>query len=258
MAIALYYGGFKPPTKGHFKVAQELAANNFVGKEFKYPDLVLRDPQDRVSKVIVFMGPKDRDGIGLETSKAIWDIYSKHLTSNIEILTGDKRVTDLVKDYLKKYDQENFYIVRGVRNEEDEEDLEQMRNFKNFNNATGLAVYSSDSEVSGTALRNLVSQNEIEQAKELIPDELSEEEKDKVIELIQKDIKPIKKESLLSKKIANQVEGVFNAWFDKEEPVKDPLKEGSGGTPIAPMSAIKSSDRNKLETVYKRIRNHTR
>ena len=252
---ALYYGGFKPPTKGHFKIAQELSKGKFQGEEFNYPDYTFRYPQHKVERVIVFIGPADRGGIGLETSKAVWDIYSKYLDSNIEIKTDNESVIYQVKKHLKENLQQHFYIVRGVRNEEDKAALKQIEAFKNFNNATGLAVYSSDPEVSGTALRNLLSQNKIEQAKGLLPDELSEDDKDKVIELIQKDIKSIKKESLLSKKIATQVEGVFNAWFDKEEPVKDPLKEGSGGTPIAPMSAIKSSDRNKLDTVYKRVRN---
>jgi phosphopantetheine adenylyltransferase len=65
--IALIPGGFKPPTIGHFVLVNEVAQNpNF-------------------NKVIVLIGHKTRDGVTKEESLAIWNIYKKHLPSNVEI-----------------------------------------------------------------------------------------------------------------------------------------------------------------------------
>ena len=59
--IALVPGGFKPPTLGHFALIDEVAN------------------RPEVSKIIVLIGHKTRDGVTKEESKAIWDIYKKYL-----------------------------------------------------------------------------------------------------------------------------------------------------------------------------------
>jgi hypothetical protein len=56
-SICYYPGGFKPPHEGHYEVVQDLASR---------PD---------VTKVIVLIGHKERDGITKEMSKKIWDLY---------------------------------------------------------------------------------------------------------------------------------------------------------------------------------------
>ena len=57
--ICWYPGGFKPPHKGHFAAAQQLAAKPYI------------------TQVNVLIGQGIRDGITAEQSKAIWDIYLK-------------------------------------------------------------------------------------------------------------------------------------------------------------------------------------
>ena len=58
-AIAFYPGGFKPPHKGHFAAAKQLAAKPYI------------------NQVKVVIGHGLRDGITAEQSKAIWDLYLK-------------------------------------------------------------------------------------------------------------------------------------------------------------------------------------
>ena len=66
--VALYGGGFKPPTKGHFTVV-ELALNEL-------PD---------ISELKVLVGQGVRDGITQEESLAVWNIYKNYLSPKVVI-----------------------------------------------------------------------------------------------------------------------------------------------------------------------------
>ncbi len=270
MAIALYPGSFKPPHRGHFNVVKQLATKNATGKEYSLDnyqevgDEVLSGDYrtlNEIDKVVVFIGGGVRDNVDQVLSKEIWDTYYfKHLPSNVEIIAGDGNPMKEAKEYAKKYPEEKFYAITGIRGEEDYTDLKRLSTFKNLDNVTGVALTSlQDKKISATSLRKAALDGNIDSVQDFFPKELTGDEilkiLDKLKQVIIAEMKAKQLESPLSKKIATQVEGVFNAWFDKEESVKDPLKEGSGGTPIAPMSAIKSSDRNKLDTLYHRLRN---
>lgn len=270
MAIALYPGSFKPPHKGHFNVAKQLATGNATGKEYNLDNYQVVGSEvlsgdyrtlSEVDKVVVFIGGGVRDNVDQALSKEIWDTYySNHLPSNVEIIAGDDNPMKEAKDYAKKYPEEKFYAITGIRGEEDYTDLKRLSTFKNLDNVTGVALTSpQDKKISATSLRKAALDGNIDSVRDFFPKELTGDEilkiLDKLKQVIIAEMKAKQLESPLSKKIATQVEGVFNAWFDKEEPVKTPLKEGSGGTPIAPMSAIKSSDRHKLVTLHSRLRN---
>jgi len=56
-AVVYYPGGFKPPHEGHYEAAKDLAS------------------RPNVSKVIILVGQKERDGITSKMSKQIWDLY---------------------------------------------------------------------------------------------------------------------------------------------------------------------------------------
>ena len=66
-SVALVPGGYKPPTSGHFYLVNEMAKRS------------------EINEVIVLIGHKVRDGITAEQSLAIWEIYKKHLPSNVTI-----------------------------------------------------------------------------------------------------------------------------------------------------------------------------
>ena len=61
--IALYPGGYKPPHIGHYEAAKEALT--------------------QADKVIVFVGPKEREGITQDMSIALWKLYTEK--DNIEI-----------------------------------------------------------------------------------------------------------------------------------------------------------------------------
>ena len=85
MAVALYPGAFKPPHRGHFEVVKRLLKGTHDGKPYtldNYKDVgssALNEVKaEAITKVIVFIGGKDRNGISPEDSKRIWEIYKKY------------------------------------------------------------------------------------------------------------------------------------------------------------------------------------
>ena len=66
--IALYPGGYKPPHIGHYKAAKIAT--------------------EQTDKVIVFVGPKERDGITQDMSVKLWTLYTQkdpiEITVNLE------------------------------------------------------------------------------------------------------------------------------------------------------------------------------
>ena len=59
---AIYGGGFKPPTKGHFDVVQRAAEQN-----------------PEIDEFIIYVGGGVRDGIAQAESIMIWELYKKYL-----------------------------------------------------------------------------------------------------------------------------------------------------------------------------------
>ena len=55
--VAVYGGGFKPPTKGHFNVVKQAISEN-----------------KNIDEFIILVGGKDRDGVTQSDSIMIWDI----------------------------------------------------------------------------------------------------------------------------------------------------------------------------------------
>jgi hypothetical protein len=170
--IALVPGGFKPPTIGHFALVDEVAKN------------------PEVSKVIVLIGHKTRDGVTKEESKAIWDIYKKYLPSNVEIQIADNAspISD-VGSLIKNNPDTMYYPVVGIRGEMDLGDLKRFDSMKGkYENFKPIIIRSEEGEdrISGTNTRAALIGGEKERFQTYLPTELSDEEKDKVWNILQK------------------------------------------------------------------------
>ena len=170
--IALVPGGFKPPTIGHFALVDEVA-NRF-----------------EVSKIIVLIGHKTRDGVTKEESKAIWDIYKKYLPSNVEIQISDNPspISD-VGSIIKNNPDTMYYPVVGIRGEMDLGDLKRFDGLKGkYDNFKPIIISSDDGEsrVSGTNTRAALIGGEKERFQSYLPTELTDEEKEKVWSILQK------------------------------------------------------------------------
>jgi phosphopantetheine adenylyltransferase len=164
--VALIPGGFKPPTLGHFYLVDEIA---------KRPE---------VSKAIVLIGHKDRDGITKEESEQIWNVYKKYLPSNVEIQLSQNPspITDVSS--IIKNDSTSFYFpVVGIRGEEDMGDLKRFDSLKGkYDNFEPIVIRSEreGDRISGTNARLAILNGEFESFQRYLPTELSDEDRDKI------------------------------------------------------------------------------
>jgi len=193
--IALVPGGFKPPTMGHFYLVDEVSKNS------------------NIDKVIVLIGHKDRDGVSKEESKVIWDIYKKYLPSNVEIQIADNSspIAD-VASIIKNNPQNTYYPVVGIRGEMDLGDLKRFDSLKGkYDNFQTIVIKSEgEDRISGTNTRAALIGGEKERFQTYLPTELSDEEKDKVWNILQKT--PIKE--FVTQSELDDVEKIADEWFE--------------------------------------------
>ena len=250
MATALYPGGFKPPHRGHFEVVKKLLSNTHGGKLYNFDDREEaglaalkggKDKVEKIDKVVIFVGAKDRNGISKEISTAIWKIYAKYL-GNVEIYSEVNNPMQNASAYAKKRPEDKFYAVTGIRGEEDVADLRRITSFKNRENTQGL-VFASPGGTRATDLRQAVLSGSLDKVRDFFPKELSRDELSKIINML--------KQSIISEIMAGKVDELFDEWFINENQVKEQVPT----TPTQHSAAVRSKDRAHLVTLYNRILN---
>ena len=161
---ALYGGGFKPPTKGHFEVVEK----------------TLRDHPE-ITKFYIVIGSGVRNNITQDESYSIWNIYKQYLPSQVEIVTSQSPLK-YIKDYLEENPDIKTYAVLGTRegNEGDIEDFVKRKEFfeKYGDNVEVLNIVTGDG-ISGTNARKAATQSKEEFFK-YIPTQLTDKEKNTV------------------------------------------------------------------------------
>jgi hypothetical protein len=105
--VAIYGGGFKPPTKGHFNVAKQTLE--------ELPD---------IDELKIFVGGGVRDGITQDESLKIWEIYKPYLSNKVSIEPSVAPVKSVL-GYAKENPDTKVYWVLGAREGEDS-DLEDI------------------------------------------------------------------------------------------------------------------------------------
>jgi hypothetical protein len=165
---ALYAGGFKPPTSGHFEVVEQALKQN-----------------PEIDEFIIFVGAKERDGISQDESMLIWDIYKQYLPLKVKIEPTSIAPIKAVYDFAKNHPTREILWVIGARegNEEDFKDItsrtKSMTNYPNIE----LRTIVTKGGVSGTAARN-ASKVSLEKFIDFIPSKLTDEEKQEVYNLV--------------------------------------------------------------------------
>ena len=177
---ALYAGGFKPPTAGHFAVIQEALKQN-----------------PEIDEFIVFIGAKERDGVTQDESLLIWEIYNKYLPYKVKLEPSSLPPIKAVYDFAKNHPTREVLWVLGAR-EDNEEDFKDLANrTKSITNYPNIEVRTiiTKGGVSGTAARN-ASKVSFEKFEPFIPSVLTPEEKQEVYQItsgkMQENVKSIK------------------------------------------------------------------
>jgi len=136
-SVAILPGGFKPPTKGHFKA-------------FQY---ILNDAK----KGIVFIGNKDRDGITSDMSAYIWDIYAKYLSKPIEIIVADKTPVLSTIEYVDSNRDKRVMVGAGDKDEDIKRYNYFIKNVERYPLVQIVKIPSQEQGISGSKTRELIN-----------------------------------------------------------------------------------------------------
>lgn len=164
--VALYAGGFKPPTAGHFLVVEETLK--------QYPE---------IDKLIVLVGSGIRDGIEQAESLLVWEIYQNYLPMKVEIQAPKKPPINAVYSYAKDNPEETIYWVLGAREGKDE-DLSDIikrtaaidKKQDKYNNVEVKIITTANKGMSGTNARKALQDGDQETFFRFVPTQVEEKE----------------------------------------------------------------------------------
>jgi hypothetical protein len=191
---ALYAGGFKPPTAGHFEVVQEALKQN-----------------PEIDEFIIFIGAKERDGVSQDESLLIWEVYNKYLPFKVKIVPTSIPPIKAVYDFAKNHPTREILWILGARedNEQDFTDIgSRTKSITNYPNIEARTIITKGG-VSGTAARN-ASKVSFEKFEPFVPSVLTPEEKQEVYQIV-------------SGKIQEQLNE--NASYSQHIDIKQKIKE---------------------------------
>ena len=215
--IALYPGAFKPPHKGHFQVVKSILDGTYNGGVYDKDNYKVKgaefldnksDKKPNISKVIVFAGGGERNGITKEESKAIWEIYAKYIPE-VEIMDGGDNPMFAAKDYAKANSDTELYAITGIRGEKDFIDLRRITTFTNTPNVKGLAISNPGFMQRASDLRDLALKGEYEKTREYFPDVINDNEFDKIVSML--------KDNIVAEVLSNNIEGFIEEYFQTDE-----------------------------------------
>jgi hypothetical protein len=172
---AVYAGGFKPPTSGHFEVVQQALKEN-----------------PEIDEFIIFIGNKERNGISQTESLLIWEIYNNYLPFKVKIEPTSIPPIKAVYDFAKNHPTREVLWVIGARegNEEDFKDItSRTKSITKYPNLE-LRTIITKGGVSGTAARNAAKVS-LDKFAKFVPDQLSDEETEEVYNIVADKIQEI-------------------------------------------------------------------
>ena len=156
--IALYPGGYKPPHIGHYKAAKQ----------------ALKKGAD---KVIVFVGPKEREGITQDMSITLWKLYTQN--DPIEIRPAGVSPVRDVYDFveLEAEDGDTLYFIKGKKDAKDSRFDRIPTYAEKFGKKIPKPKFidvedqfsRSGKPVSGTSMRSYIKNNDKESFTDSLP-----------------------------------------------------------------------------------------
>ena len=170
--VALYGGGFKPPTRGHFEVIKTAL-----------------DKFSEIDEFQILVGSGERGGIDQAESLLVWDVYKNYLPQKLSILPSDAPI-GTIKKYAKENPDETVYFILGTRegHEDDAKDIKyRTKNIEEeYPNLKVKVIQTPDRGISGTSMRKSLNQNPPSKDNiiSFLPDDLTSEEQEEVFNII--------------------------------------------------------------------------
>ena len=160
--IALLPGGFKPPHAGHYNMAKWLSANT------------------GADTTIIFVGPKEREGITQAMSLKLWELYTQN-DSGLEVKPAGVSPVRDVYDFIELDAPEGSTVYLGM-GEKDSTD-QRYANIGKFAEPRGITfetklVPPQAGGVSGTEMRGFIKMNDKALFQYSLPEHLSDKQKE--------------------------------------------------------------------------------
>ena len=213
---AIYGGGFKPPTKGHFDLVKT----------------ALKDFKD-IDKFIIYVGGGIRDGIEQEQSLQVWDIYKELLPSKVQIEPSATPIGDILR-YAKNHPDEKVYFVIGYR-EGREDDLQDIISRtkgveEKYPNIEIRVIKTPAGDMSGTNARKALKKGDKEKFFTYLPTEVPANEKEDIYNILEPNVlketpgkaapygsgyKPLKENTIPSINILEKIAELTNYMREK-------------------------------------------
>lgn len=149
-----YPGKFKPPHKGHFNAALNLASRNYI------------------TSVEVIISNKVIDGITPEDALAIWQLYldaKPNPKIKAKISTEESPIVDII-NYLKANPSVNPVYVAVGNDEKDDAEYAKSLKDQFGDRVRTLNVQEKAGEISAPYLRELLRTGDYESFKEAVPE----------------------------------------------------------------------------------------
>ena len=162
--IALYPGGYKPPTKGHY--------HSF--------DYILQDAE----RGVIFIGKKERDGITADQSKQIWEIYAKYLNKPVEVIISDVTPVKSVYDYADNNKDVNIIVGAGDKDDDMKRYAYFEKNIEKYPLVRVVKIPLQAEGISGTMTRELIASDIDKAIDYFTPEALSTEDKTDIKQIL--------------------------------------------------------------------------
>ena len=149
-----YPGKFKPPHKGHFEAAKELAS------------------RDYIKQVNIIISKKTIDNITPEDSLMIWNMYLQAEPNpkiTVKISTDQSPIQTIMK-YLKSNPSVDPVYVAVGDDEVDDEAYGQSLQQTFGDRVKIIAVHEKAGEISAPHVRNILATGDFEGFKEAVPE----------------------------------------------------------------------------------------
>lgn len=161
-SIAIFPGGFKPPTRGHFEALEELLK--------------------KANKGVIFIGKSPRDGIDQETAYQIWSIYAPYLSKPVEIYKSS--ITPLNSTYDFALANQDKHIFVGAGPEDSDRYNSFRKNPEKYPNVQIVDIPLSGEGVRGTQTREMIISRDPSVINYFVPEIVNQTDKERIKKIL--------------------------------------------------------------------------
>lgn len=162
--VAIFPGGFKPPTRGHFEAFQDLLQNANSG--------------------IIYIGKSPRDGITQDQSYQIWSIYKPYLAKPVDIIKSPITPVQSTYDYVLQNPDKNVIVGAGDKDEDKSRFNSFIKNREKYPNVIISPISIKGNNISGTKTRELIMSKDPQVIEYFTPNELNQTDKDMIKQIL--------------------------------------------------------------------------